>query len=43
MKSESLQKNIAEIKGVGPKVKDIIRGEFQYIKEMLDFDKKSVS
>ena len=26
---------------VGPKVKDIIRGEFQYIKEMLDFDKKS--
>ena len=26
---------------VGPKVKDIIRGEFQYIKEMLDFDKKA--
>jgi len=26
---------------VGPQVKDIIRGEFQYIKEMLDFDKKS--
>ena len=26
---------------VGDKVKDIIRGEFQYIKEMLDFDKKA--
>ena len=26
---------------VGSKVKDIIRGEFQYIKEMLDFDKKA--
>ena len=26
---------------VGPKVKDIIRSEFQYIKEMLDFDKKA--
>lgn len=26
---------------VGPQIKDIIRGEFQYIKEMLDFDKKS--
>ena len=26
---------------VGPKVKDIIRNEFQYIKEMLDFDKKA--
>ena len=25
----------------GDKVKDIIRGEFQYIKEMLDFDKKA--
>ena len=25
----------------GPKVKDIIRSEFQYIKEMLDFDKKA--
>ena len=25
----------------GPKLKDIIRGEFQYIKEMLDFDKKA--
>ena len=26
---------------VGPNIKDLIRGEFQYIKEMLDFDKKS--
>ena len=26
---------------VGPQIKDIIRGEFQYIKEMLDFDKKA--
>ena len=26
---------------VGPQVKQIIRDEFQYIKEMLDFDKKS--
>ena len=26
---------------VGPKIKDLIRGEFQYIKEMLDFDKKA--
>ena len=26
---------------VGEQIKDIIRGEFQYIKEMLDFDKKS--
>ena len=26
---------------VGDKVKDIIRNEFQYIKEMLDFDKKA--
>ena len=26
---------------VGDRVKDIIRGEFQYIKEMLDFDKKA--
>ena len=26
---------------VGPQIKDIIRSEFQYIKEMLDFDKKS--
>ena len=26
---------------VGPQVKELIRGEFQYIKEMLDFDKKS--
>ena len=25
----------------GPKIKDIIRNEFQYIKEMLDFDKKA--
>jgi len=26
---------------VGDRIKDIIRNEFQYIKEMLDFDKKS--
>ena len=26
---------------VGPNIKDLIRGEFQYIKEMLDFDKKA--
>jgi len=26
---------------VGAQIKDIIRGEFQYIKEMLDFDKKA--
>jgi len=26
---------------VSPKIKDIIRNEFQYIKEMLDFDKKA--
>ena len=26
---------------VGSQIKDIIRGEFQYIKEMLDFDKKA--
>ena len=26
---------------VGPQIKDLIRGEFQYIKEMLDFDKKA--
>jgi len=26
---------------VGPQIKDIIRSEFQYIKEMLDFDKKA--
>ena len=26
---------------MGDKVKDIIREEFQYIKDMLDFDKKS--
>ena len=26
---------------VGPQIKDIIRGEFQYIKEMLNFDKKA--
>ena len=26
---------------VGPNIKDLIRSEFQYIKEMLDFDKKS--
>ena len=26
---------------VSPKIKDIMRGEFQYIKEMLDFDKKA--
>ena len=26
---------------VGPNIKDIIRSEFQYIKEMLDFDKKA--
>jgi len=26
---------------VGPNIKDLIRSEFQYIKEMLDFDKKA--
>ena len=26
---------------VGPQIKDLIRDEFQYIKEMLDFDKKA--
>ena len=26
---------------VGPQIKDLIRSEFQYIKEMLDFDKKA--
>jgi len=26
---------------VGTQIKDIIRGEFQYIKEMMDFDKKA--
>jgi len=26
---------------VGPQIKDIIRSEFQYIKEMMDFDKKA--
>ena len=26
---------------VGPNIKELIRGEFQYIKEMLDFDKKA--
>ena len=26
---------------VGPNIKDLIRGEFQYIKEKLDFDKKA--
>jgi len=26
---------------VGPNIKDLIRSEFQYIKEMMDFDKKS--
>ena len=26
---------------VGPNIKDLIRAEFQYIKEMLDFDKKA--
>ena len=28
---------------VGPNIKDLIRGEFQYIKEMLDFDKKALA